>query len=113
MRVSILKDNFVRIIRNGGSIEFRQPFLQYGGGRSCGLQLPQGNPDRGTAVAVQRDGKLRRRLAQSDRVDHPAFDRKILGKSKALEHPLKRIMACGVEQVACAAERMAGIKMRA
>jgi len=97
---------YVIPIPGSGIIEFRQPCLQYRRGRSCGFQLAQSNPDSGAALAVQRGGEVRRRLAGSDRIDNAAFDRKKLRKPKTLEHPLKRIVACGAASVA---RRMLGV----
>ena len=109
----VLKDSFIRVIPipSNGIIEFRQPCLQHGRGRSRGFQLAQSNPDSGAAVAIQRGGQVRGRLAGSDRVHDAAFDRKKLRKPKTLEHPLKRIVALGIERFSAAsvARRRLGI----
>src|SRR4051812_33660740 len=101
------------MILSGGGIEFCKPSVQYGRGMSCGFQLPQRNPDAGAAVAILRGRQSRRRRAGSDRVHDPALDSDILRKPKALDHSLKRLMACDIERSGPAfiAGRMPGIKM--
>jgi hypothetical protein len=56
--VGVLEDSTIRVIPGKGIIEFRQPCLQRGRRRSCGFQLPQGNPNSGAAVAIKRDDQV-------------------------------------------------------